>query len=175
MNKKLWLIPAVFIVTPLGAAEGLVIEMYHIDRDGTGAAIGTIAATDGPGGLELRPAVGICHPGPTVSTYTRNRLRARREGRCPAGRHRGRRPLRPHGYWAPRGAERRRASGRSAGPVGRGGRQGQGTIMATRLRLADLAGRALMIHAGGDNFSDRPEKNGGGGARIACGVVPGAS
>lgn len=43
--------------------------------------------------------------------------------------------------------------------------------MATRLRLADLAGRALMIHAGGDNFSDQPEKNGGGGARIACGVA----
>ena len=38
MNKKLWLIPAAFIVTPLGAAKGLVIEMHHIDRDGTGAA-----------------------------------------------------------------------------------------------------------------------------------------
>lgn len=63
MNKKLWLIPAVFIVTPLGAEEGLVIEMHHIDRDGTGAAIGTIAATDGPGGLELRPAVGDLPPG----------------------------------------------------------------------------------------------------------------
>jgi Cu-Zn family superoxide dismutase len=28
-----------------------------------------------------------------------------------------------------------------------------------------------MIHAGGDNYSDHPEKLGGGGARIACGVV----
>jgi Cu-Zn family superoxide dismutase len=28
-----------------------------------------------------------------------------------------------------------------------------------------------MIHAGGDNYSDEPEPLGGGGARIACGVV----
>ncbi len=29
-----------------------------------------------------------------------------------------------------------------------------------------------MIHAGGDNYSDTPEKLGGGGARVACGVIP---
>ena len=29
-----------------------------------------------------------------------------------------------------------------------------------------------MIHSGGDNYSDAPEKNGGGGERIACGVMP---
>jgi Cu-Zn family superoxide dismutase len=29
-----------------------------------------------------------------------------------------------------------------------------------------------MIHAGGDNHADHPEKLGGGGARIGCGVVP---
>jgi len=28
-----------------------------------------------------------------------------------------------------------------------------------------------MIHAGGDNYSDHPEKLGSGGARIACGLV----
>ena len=32
-------------------------------------------------------------------------------------------------------------------------------------------GRALMIHANGDNYSDIPKKLGGGGARVACGVV----
>jgi len=39
-------------------------------------------------------------------------------------------------------------------------------------KLADLAGHSLMIHAGGDNHSDHPMPLGGGGARIACGVVP---
>ena len=41
-----------------------------------------------------------------------------------------------------------------------------------RLKLADIHGKALMIHAGGDNYADEPKPLGGGGARIACGVVP---
>ena len=28
-----------------------------------------------------------------------------------------------------------------------------------------------MVHAGGDNNSDQPEKLGGGGARVACGLI----
>lgn len=41
------------------------------------------------------------------------------------------------------------------------------------LTLADVAGHTVMIHAGGDNYSDTPKPLGGGGARIACGVIPG--
>ena len=37
--------------------------------------------------------------------------------------------------------------------------------------LGAVRGRALMIHAGGDNYADEPKPLGGGGARIACGVV----
>jgi Cu-Zn family superoxide dismutase len=44
-------------------------------------------------------------------------------------------------------------------------------VIARRLKLADVKGRAIMIHAGGDNYSDQPAPLGGGGARIACGVV----
>jgi Cu-Zn family superoxide dismutase len=44
-------------------------------------------------------------------------------------------------------------------------------LRAPRLSLADLRGRALIIHEGGDTYSDTPELGGGGG-RIACGVVP---
>ena len=44
-------------------------------------------------------------------------------------------------------------------------------VVAPRLTAADLAGRALVIHAGGDNYSDSPAPLGGGGARLACGVV----
>lgn len=45
------------------------------------------------------------------------------------------------------------------------------TLYAPRLKLADVQGLALMIHAGGDNHSDFPEPLGGGGARIACAVI----
>jgi Cu-Zn family superoxide dismutase len=46
-------------------------------------------------------------------------------------------------------------------------------VLAPRLKLADVQGHALMVHAGGDNHSDHPAPLGGGGARVACGVIPG--
>jgi Cu-Zn family superoxide dismutase len=52
------------------------------------------------------------------------------------------------------------ASGKAALPV-----------LAPHVKLADFKGHALMVHAGGDNYSDSPEKLGGGGARIACGTI----
>lgn len=52
--------------------------------------------------------------------------------------------------------------------------QGQATlpVLAPRLKLSDISGHALMIHDGGDNYSDVPKKNGGGGVMLACGVIP---
>jgi Cu-Zn family superoxide dismutase len=44
-------------------------------------------------------------------------------------------------------------------------------VTAPRLKLADVKGRSLMIHAGGDNYADQPAPLGGGGARVACGVI----
>lgn len=44
-------------------------------------------------------------------------------------------------------------------------------VLAPRLKIADLKGRSLMIHAGGDNHADHPAPLGGGGARLICGVV----
>ena len=44
-------------------------------------------------------------------------------------------------------------------------------VVAPRLKVSDLTGHSLMIHAGGDNYSDSPEKLGGGGERIACGII----
>ena len=48
-------------------------------------------------------------------------------------------------------------------------------VVAPRVQLSDLAGRSLMVHAGGDNYSDTPSPLGGGGARVACGIVPATS
>lgn len=44
-------------------------------------------------------------------------------------------------------------------------------VLAPRLKKADLSGRSLMVHVGGDNHSDHPAPLGGGGARMACGVI----
>lgn len=45
-------------------------------------------------------------------------------------------------------------------------------VLAPRLhKISDIEGKALMIHAGGDNLSDHPQPLGGGGARLVCGVI----
>ena len=50
-----------------------------------------------------------------------------------------------------------------------------GTVKATfyvqNLKAAETKNHAIMIHAGGDNYADEPQPLGGGGARIACGVI----
>lgn len=45
------------------------------------------------------------------------------------------------------------------------------TVIAPRITdMGRLAGHALMVHQGGDTYSDEP-RLGGGGARVACGVI----
>lgn len=45
-------------------------------------------------------------------------------------------------------------------------------VLAPRLKIADIKARSIMVHVGGDNHSDHPAPLGGGGARLACGVIP---
>ena len=45
-------------------------------------------------------------------------------------------------------------------------------VLAPKLKTLDeVRNHALMIHVGGDNFHDHPAALGGGGARMACGVI----
>ena len=45
-------------------------------------------------------------------------------------------------------------------------------LVAPRIKdVSSMIGHSLVIHAGGDNYSDKPDPLGGGGPRIACGVV----
>lgn len=43
--------------------------------------------------------------------------------------------------------------------------------LAPRLTVKQVEDHSIMIHEGGDNYSDQPEKLGGGGTRFACAVV----
>jgi len=48
----------------------------------------------------------------------------------------------------------------------------QETLTAPAIKdVQALKNRSLIIHAGGDNYSDQPKPLGGGGARIACGLI----
>ncbi len=45
-------------------------------------------------------------------------------------------------------------------------------VLAPKLKsLSDVSKHALMIHEGGDNYSDHPKELGGGAARMVCGVI----
>ena len=47
----------------------------------------------------------------------------------------------------------------------------EGPLTAPRLRVSQVRNLALVIHEDSDNYSDVPKPLGGGGARIACGVL----
>lgn len=44
-------------------------------------------------------------------------------------------------------------------------------LLAPRLKLKQIKNRALIIHAQGDNYADDPKPLGGGGSRVACGLI----
>jgi Cu-Zn family superoxide dismutase len=44
-------------------------------------------------------------------------------------------------------------------------------VLAPRLTVKDVTGHSIMIHEGGDNYSDQPKPLGGGGPRVDCGVI----
>lgn len=47
----------------------------------------------------------------------------------------------------------------------------QQVFYLTGIKTTDFANKSLMIHAGGDNYKDTPLPLGGGGKRIACGII----
>jgi len=47
-------------------------------------------------------------------------------------------------------------------------------ILAPRLKhISEIKNHVIMIHNAGDNYSDTPEKLGGGGPRMVCGIITG--
>lgn len=156
-------------------AATVTVPVTLISADGIGAAIGTVVLRDSKYGLVIEPKLsGLpvgwrgmhIHQNPSCAPADQN-------GKPAAG-------IAAGGHLDPA------TTGRHRGPFDKTGhlgdlpiltvdRDGTATALALapRLKVRDVAGRALMIHAGGDNYSDQPEPLGGGGGRIACGVIPG--
>jgi len=154
-------------------AAQAIVEIHVIDSEGVGATIGTVTLTDTPAGLRMTPDLSNLPPGPHGFHVHENGLcvPGMKDGEAVAG-------LAAGGHFDPD------HTGHHEGPEGAGhkgdlpvlmvGEDGKATtaIVAPHLKLDEVKGRALMIHQGGDNYSDTPAALGGGGARIACGVVP---
>lgn len=155
------------------AADQLQAPMTLVSTDGTGKMIGSVTITESANGLVFTPHLTSLPPGAhgfhvhDIASCGVNEKDGKKVAAGAAG-----------GHFDPT------ASKHHAGPSGDGHlgdlpalvvseSGGASTaVTAPRLtRLSEVKGKALMIHAGGDNFSDQPKPLGGGGARIACGVI----
>jgi Cu-Zn family superoxide dismutase len=154
------------------AQETVKITMNFATTDGLGKSVGTVTASQTSYGVVLTPDLSGLTPGIHGFHVHQNPDCAPKEQdgkQVPA--------LAAGGHYDPA------KTGRHEGPYGNGHlgdlpaifvtQDGTATypVLAPRLKLSDLKGRSLMIHAGGDNHADHPQKLGGGGARIACGVI----
>lgn len=166
------IVASCWIIASLAWADEVTVSMSLTTETGTGQAIGTISVADTPYGALFTPDLKGLTEGLHGFHVHENADCGPKEkdGKMVPG-------LAAGGHFDPTG------SGRHAGPYGDGhlgdlppiyvAGNGRSTVpvLAPRLKVTDIKGRSLMIHAGADNYSDHPEKLGGGGPRNACGVV----
>jgi Cu-Zn family superoxide dismutase len=155
-----------------GAWADYRVDMNRIDVRGVGAPIGTIAVTEDAGGVRLTPDLKGLPPGTHgfhVHQFANCGARER-NGAVVAGDLAG-------DHWDPEHHGHHGAPGgqghRGDLPVLTVGADGSARqpITVKGVKLSELRNKSFVIHAGGDNQSDEPKPNGGGGDRIACGVV----
>lgn len=176
MSMKSLMLAPLFAVAVSGAglAETATVRLSAATAEGAGPAVGTLMLTDTAGGLKIAydlhglpagphglhiHANSSCAPGPDKT------------GKIIAAGAAG-------GHFDPLG------TGKHLGPMGDGHGgdlpfvtvdatgAATGVLLAPHLTtLAALRGHAVVVHAGGDTYSDDPAPLGGGGARIACGLI----
>jgi Cu-Zn family superoxide dismutase len=154
-------------------AATAVASIYSITATGIGEALGTVTFTDGAAGLLITPKLSGLPPGPHGSHI-------HEKGDCGPGINEGK----PAAGFAAEGHYDPAHTKKHLGPLSTGGHRGDlpvlvvdnkgdatAAVTAPHLTVVEIRGRSVMIHAGGDNYSDTPKPLGGGGSRIACGVI----
>lgn len=159
-----------FAASPI-LADTVKTPINNVSGDGIGQEIGTVTFVDVPDGMDIFVDLAGLPAGEHGMHVHQNPSCApsQQDGKNVAA-------LAAGGHWDPDGSKAHK------GP-GNGGHKGdlpfvtanQDGIARQKLSVKGLSTRdiqnhALMIHAGGDNYSDNPAL-GGGGARIACGVI----
>jgi Cu-Zn family superoxide dismutase len=157
---------------PIVASE-MVFEMFTIGKGGKESAVGTLTISETPYGVLVEPALkGV------VNAHGLHGFHVHEFPDCGPGEKNGDTVpgLAAGGHYDPQG------TGRHSGPYGTGhlgdlpalyiDSEGNGTtpVLAPRLKSSDFKGRSVIIHSGGDNYSDDPSPLGGGGSRMLCGV-----
>lgn len=154
------------------AQAEVTVQMQMVDENGTGKPVGQVVISETPYGVVLTPALAGLPPG-------LHGFHVHENASCAPGEKDGKKvaALGAGGHYDPAGSKHHGL------PWGDGhlgdlpglyvDQMGNATnpVLAPRLKLADLKSRALMIHVGADNHADHPAPLGGGGARLACGVI----
>lgn len=172
MKPSMLLALALVVFSLTARAEELTVTINLATASGEGKSIGTIKVQDTPHGVLFTPSLSELPPG-LHGFHVHEHATcgpADKDGKMTAAHAAG-------SHYDPS------KSGKHLGPYADGhlgdlpplyvDADGKATlpVLAPRLKVADLKGHALMIHAGGDNYSDEPKPLGGGGDRIACGAV----
>lgn len=154
------------------AAAEITVPMHAVDENGVGEKLGEVVISESEYGAVLTPALEGLAPG-------LHGFHVHQNPSCDAAEQDGKRVpgLAAGGHYDPE------STGRHDFPWGDGhlgdlpalfvAEDGTADypVLAPRLTLDDVKGRSLMVHAGGDNHADHPKPLGGGGARVACGVI----
>lgn len=172
MRYRYPLMAATLLLLAGSAWADITVPMNMVDEKGTGATVGQVVVSESPYGLVFTPALSGVTPGLHGFHVHENPSCAplEKDGKMvPA--------LAAGGHYDPAGTKRHGL------PWGDGhlgdlpalyvDSSGNATypVLAPRLKMADIKGRSLMVHVGGDNHADHPAPLGGGGARLACGVI----
>lgn len=172
MKLKALLLASALISSQVVFAETVKVDMHKISQEGIGESVGTITFSDSKEGLVIKPSLSNLPPGEHGFHIHENPDCGPKEkdGVMTAGQAAG-----PHYDPA--------KTGMHAGPGG-AGHKGDLPILkieaddktskemtVSGVTVADIKNRSVMIHVGGDNYSDTPQPLGGGGARMACGVI----
>ena len=159
-----YIVASICLLISTVAYADISIPMYLTAKQGLGKPIGSITATESPYGVLLTPNLHGLPPG--LHGFHLHENPSCLDNGMAAGDH-----LDPT------------HSKQHLGPYGKGhlgdlpalevDNNGNASLplLAPRLRLMELKNHALIIHAGSDNYADVPTKLGGGGMRIACGVI----
>jgi superoxide dismutase, Cu-Zn family len=164
---------AVRCAAALAGAGDIVVPVNSVDEKGVGRSIGTVTISESPHGLVFTPALEGLSPG-------QHGFHVHEKPECGPGVKDGKpgAALNAGGHLDPA------HSGHHGTPWGDGhlgdlpalfvdsDGKAKDPVLAPRLKLGDVRGKSLMVHAGADNHSDQPAPLGGGGARVACGVIP---
>lgn len=170
MNERLLLIALLLVSGAAGAK--MTVDIHKVSAEGVGDKIGTVSIEKAEHGSLLTPELTGLPPGA-------HGFHLHTKPSCEPGEDNGEKKaaLAAGGHFDPND------TGSHQGPYGQGHLgdlpvlyvtaegEARDPVLAPRVKPEDFPGHALVIHAGGDNYSDKPEKLGGGGARIACGVV----